>query len=223
MADFAMWGAACEIAPWSENVRFIAAYNSNQDKAVEEVIDGDPVASAVRSLMAHMTNKKWSGTATLLLDTLAGYAGERVSKSKGWPDGARALSGRLRRAATFLRKVGIDIATSREGKDGTRIVTLTLTEIPKSPERDGDFASAASAASTETQNPNNTNDLGASSKRTQNGSADANGFRADANAQAHEFSVSASVSDNPLGNKDNDATDATDANPHTQSGWEEEL
>jgi hypothetical protein len=32
-----------------------------------------------------------------------------VKKSKTWPDSPRALSGRLRRAATFLRKVGIEI------------------------------------------------------------------------------------------------------------------
>lgn len=37
----------------------------------------------------------------------------------GWPRNPRALAGRLRRAQTFLRALGIDIAFSREGRAGT--------------------------------------------------------------------------------------------------------
>jgi hypothetical protein len=37
----------------------------------------------------------------------------------GWPKNSRALAGRLRRAQTFLRAVGIDISFSREGRSGS--------------------------------------------------------------------------------------------------------
>ena len=54
-------------------------------------------------------------------------AGERVAKSKTWPDSPRALAGRLRRAATFLRKIGIEIGFEREGRARTRIIRISTT------------------------------------------------------------------------------------------------
>jgi hypothetical protein len=41
-----------------------------------------------------------------------------------WPNNPRALAGRLRRTQTFLRAVGIEIAFGREGRAGTRIITI---------------------------------------------------------------------------------------------------
>jgi hypothetical protein len=41
---------------------------------------------------------------------------ERAAKSKSWPDSPKALPGRLRRAATFLRRIGVEIGFDREGK-----------------------------------------------------------------------------------------------------------
>ena len=40
---------------------------------------------------------------------------------------ARALAGSLRRAQTFLRALGIDIAFSREGRAGSRIIRIRRT------------------------------------------------------------------------------------------------
>jgi len=80
--------------------------------AVEGVIKADPIAAAVRALMA--TRTEWTGTASGLLGALGEMAGERAAKAKTWPDSPRALAGRFRRAATSLRKIGIDIAFTRE-------------------------------------------------------------------------------------------------------------
>ena len=44
----------------------------------------------------------------------------QTSDSIGWPKNPRALAGHLRRAQTFLRALGIDIAFSREGRAGKR-------------------------------------------------------------------------------------------------------
>ena len=50
----------------------------------------------------------------------------------GWPRNPRALAGRLRRCQTFLRTVGIDIAFSREGRTGSRMIRMTsLTKSPR--------------------------------------------------------------------------------------------
>ena len=122
MADFALWASACETAIWPAGT-FWSAYCGNQDEAVENVVEADPVAAAVRAVMAEQT--EWTGTASDLLGALAEEAGERVAKSKTWPASPRALSGRLRRAATFLRKVGIKIDYAKEGRARTRIIRIS--------------------------------------------------------------------------------------------------
>ena len=116
MAISALWATACETALWPQGT-FWSAYCGHRDDAVEGVIDADPIAAAVRAVMT--TRTEWTGTASELLGALAEMVGERVAKSKTWPDSPRALAGRLRRAATFLRKIGIDIGFEREGRADT--------------------------------------------------------------------------------------------------------
>ena len=43
----------------------------------------------------------------------------------GWPKIPRALAGRLRRAQTFRRALGIEIVFGREGRLGTRTIRIT--------------------------------------------------------------------------------------------------
>lgn len=141
MADFALWATACETALWPAGT-FWSAYCGNREEAVEGVIEADPIAAAVRTLMA--TRTEWTGTASELLGALAEMAGERLAKSKTWPDSPRALAGRLRRAATFLRKVGIGISYGREGRARTRVIRISTGELPP-PEAGGARPSVSSA------------------------------------------------------------------------------
>jgi hypothetical protein len=143
MADFALWAAACETALWPAGT-FWSAYCCNRDEAVEGVIDADPIAGAVRAMMA--SRREWTGTASDLLGALAEVVGERVVKSKTWPDSPRALAGRLRRAATFLRKIGIEISFGREGRARTRTILITTTPNHITPENTGARPSAPSAS-----------------------------------------------------------------------------
>jgi hypothetical protein len=87
MADFALWATACETALWPAGT-FWSAYCGNRDEAVEGVIDADPIATAMRAVMA--TRTVWTGTASDLLGALAEVVGERVAKSKTWPGGPTA-------------------------------------------------------------------------------------------------------------------------------------
>jgi hypothetical protein len=123
MADYALWATACETAIWPAGT-FMAAYNENREDAIVGVVEADPVAMAVRTMMAEQS--EWNGTASDLLAVLAAQVGERNARSKGWPDGARALSGRLRRAAPPLRNLGIEIAFTRQGNTGRRIINLRV-------------------------------------------------------------------------------------------------
>jgi hypothetical protein len=97
----------------------------------------------VRAMMT--TRTEWTGTASALLGALADMAGERIAKSKTWPESPRALAGRLRRAATFLRKIGIEMSFGREGRARTRTILIATTPNHTTPESTGARPSATSA------------------------------------------------------------------------------
>ena len=163
MADFALWATACETSLWASGT-FWSAYCGNRDEAVDGVIDADPIAAAVRALMQART--EWTGTASDLLGALAEMAGERVAKSKTWPDSPRALAGRLRRAATFLRKVGIDIGFEREGRARTRMIRIISTTQSAATDSRGLRPSAPSAPSAAPLKSNAGNGFGDKGLRT---------------------------------------------------------
>jgi hypothetical protein len=122
MADFALWMTACEGAVWKRGT-FLRAFEANRREMVENVLEGDPVTAAVRSLMDACG--RWRGTATGLLEALAEHVDEGTRKSRGWPSTPRALSARLRRGATFLRKVGIETRfDDREGRARNRLIHI---------------------------------------------------------------------------------------------------
>ena len=122
MADFALWATACETAFWPAGT-FLRSYNANRRAAVETVIEADPVAARVRDIMAKQTT--WTGNASDLLRAGAdALRDDRSRPSAGWPKTPRALAGRLRRAQTPLRTLGIEIAFSREGHAGTRVIRI---------------------------------------------------------------------------------------------------
>jgi hypothetical protein len=123
MADFALWATACETALWPAGT-FARAYAANRQAAVEGLIDADPVAICVCRLMAQRVS--WAGTASDLLRAATYLIGDDVSKnSADWPKNPGTLAGRLRRAQTFLRTLGIEISFSREGRAGTRTITIS--------------------------------------------------------------------------------------------------
>jgi hypothetical protein len=122
MADFALWSSACETALWPAGT-IARAYRANRRAIVESVIEADPVAACVRDLMA--SRNQWAGTASEFLqaaDKLQRQ--EALIRRPDWPRTPRALAGRLRRAQTSLRAVGIDIAFQREGRDGNRMIRM---------------------------------------------------------------------------------------------------
>jgi hypothetical protein len=125
MADFAKWAAACESAFWPAGT-FAAAYRDNRADIVSDVLDADPVASAVIAFMEAQKGVV-TQTASFLLGALGEIVNTQQRKSKAWPDTPRALSSRLRRTAPFLRKAGIQIDFGgREGHTGKRLITLSV-------------------------------------------------------------------------------------------------
>jgi hypothetical protein len=124
MADFALWARACE-STFRPAGTLETAYNNNRRDAVENIVDADPVAAHVRQLMADRV--QWTGCASDLLQVGTNVGGSAVAAwiRSGWPKNPRALAGRLRRAQTPLRALGIEIVFGREGRLGTRTIRIT--------------------------------------------------------------------------------------------------
>jgi 5S rRNA maturation endonuclease (ribonuclease M5) len=171
MADFALWGTACETAAWKAGA-FLQAYSGNRGQAVLSVVEADPVASGVLSFMKG--RKEWNGSASELLPLLAAVATEAITKSKDWPTAPQGLSNRLRRAATNLRKLGVDIAFKRRTHAGTRTIFITVAN--KAAER----SSAASASSVSLFS----NDLGLAETGAQTEAASSAGSPSSASSSA---------------------------------------
>src|SRR5262249_50642277 len=125
MADFALWGAACETAWWPAGT-FARVYAANRRAAIDDAIEADPVAACVRELMTERTS--WASRAVDLLRVGADRSrNDSIMGGSAWPKNPRALAGRLRRAQTFLRALGVEIAFSREGRGGSRIIKMRTT------------------------------------------------------------------------------------------------
>jgi hypothetical protein len=120
MADFALWATACETGLWPART-FTRAYGANRKAAIEGMIDADPIAACVRELMSERSC--WTGSAADLLRIGVERASQTADYT-GWPKNPRALAGHLRRAQTFLRALGIEIAFSREGRAGNRVIRM---------------------------------------------------------------------------------------------------
>jgi hypothetical protein len=127
MADFAIWVVACETAlPWPPG-SFMEAYLENRGEAVELSLEADCVAVAVRE---HMADRYiWTGKPSELYEELEKRVPDATKRSKAWPKAANKLSGRLKRAATFLRAIGIDVELGGWSKTkGREIVIRRVTE-----------------------------------------------------------------------------------------------
>jgi hypothetical protein len=159
------------------------------------------------------TRTEWTGTASDLLGALAQVVGERVAKSKTWPDSPRALAGRLRRAATFLRKIGIEISFGREGRARTRTILIATTPNHTTPESTGARPSSSSAPSASVPKSNVINGFAASPLRVVANGADG---RVVGNGRYDDSTVRA----DPLKANAGTAADGADANRLPQSAPE---
>jgi hypothetical protein len=196
MADFAIWATACEAALWRPGT-FISAYRGNLADVVDNVLEADPVAVSVLKLMEARTT--WSGTASDLLGALRELASEQVLKSKAWPADSKRLGGRLRRAAPFLRKVGLGVTFERVGRGRTKRIT-----VAPLPDGVGKSTSASSAMSTRKE----INGLGADDSADDSACAD----------NRRDDGPHPNVRSNPLKSLNEDDADHADDKTHTQSG-----
>jgi len=115
MADFARWAVAAEEGIGLPKGAFFEAYESNRSSSNELALD-NPIAVELQTFMALSEDSVWIGTATDLfkaLNLMISNRGEIAKDKYGWPKSANALSGKIRRLAPNLRRVGIEVECGR--------------------------------------------------------------------------------------------------------------
>jgi hypothetical protein len=100
-------------------------YDRNRAEAVQDLLESDPVAASICSLMNAFEAEHWEGSCKELLARLDPYVNEGTKKSRSWPQSPRGLSGRLRRLATVMRESGIEITFGPRGTNGQRTAVIT--------------------------------------------------------------------------------------------------
>ena len=121
MADFAVWASAAEEGLGWRSGEFMEAYALNRAGAVETTIEADPVAVALRKVVAP---GDWEGTATDLLACMEDQITDAIKKSRTWPT-VYNIRSRLRRLASPLRSQGIEMdLDTRDPKDRSRLIIL---------------------------------------------------------------------------------------------------
>ena len=129
MADYFRWAIACGDGLLWDKGAFANAYWANREGSTLDIVEADPVASAVYAMMTHeRAPRVWEGTATKLLSDLEKILTDKETQSKQWPASSVALGRRFKRIATPLRRLGIEIVRQRSGPARNRIVTITCVE-----------------------------------------------------------------------------------------------
>ncbi len=139
MADFAQWSIAAENPLGLKGGEFLQAYSANRREANAVALESSPIATYIGQFIAGLSEGRitpihankwnapsWEGTATELLDEICKLSTEQEKKASRWPKSARSLSGALKRLASNLSDIGIEVVFTRN--KNTRNITLKKTD-----------------------------------------------------------------------------------------------
>ena len=126
MADAAEWVIAAEPAlGWKEG-SFLELCEKNQEDAMRDVLDSDPIAAHLVSYMHGRTEWDAGGWALLLAELK--LANQDCPHERYWPNSGKGLQCRVTAIMEPLRQNGIEVETYRDPKtNGTRV---KLTKLP---------------------------------------------------------------------------------------------
>lgn len=130
MADFALWVIACEKALEWDTGTFLAVYNESRDTTLEDAINDDRLANAIKAhtaLYANEENKyEYSVKSTDLFKELCDAAGvDRNHPPRGWPSTVQSMGRAISRISLGMRKQGYHIISKRDdSKRRLKIITL---------------------------------------------------------------------------------------------------
>ncbi|PZM97517.1 MAG: hypothetical protein DIU79_02430 [Actinobacteria bacterium] len=117
MADFAEILAALDEVTGTNALK---TYLDARDQIAADLIEGDPVAAAVRDIARERGG--WKGEVAQLFEEVDARA--PVVRPRWWPKSPGVFSGYLNRAAPALRKIGVEI--ERKRIKGKRVIELVI-------------------------------------------------------------------------------------------------
>src|SRR5208282_4619362 len=127
MADFAIWVNACEESLGMKPGEALTTYQSNRAETHHLALESSPLYEPV----AQLAREGFRGTVAELHTRLNCMMSDSMRRSVRWPKAPNALSNALRRMASNLRAVGIEIRFSRADIQGRRVVSLVCASEPR--------------------------------------------------------------------------------------------
>lgn len=125
MMDACTWAEAAAPGIGIEPGRIAAAWRANRNMADRAALEVDDVAQALVGMLAELEAEgrggAWKGSPQELYRKLSDRAGDRITRSRLWPQNPSGLGNKLRRIAPGLRAVhGIEAAHGKGGGDSAR-------------------------------------------------------------------------------------------------------
>ena len=116
MADFALFGAAVYKALGRTEAEFMRDYAESRRQSILRTLDASPVAVAIQAFVAKHPEGK-TATVAELMDAVTHF---RPQGEPAWPKSPKGFGDAMRRTATALRAIGIEVkheagASRREG------------------------------------------------------------------------------------------------------------
>lgn len=127
LADYARFVTAGEEAfGWNPGT-FMAAYKKNQEGLNRLALEASIIFRPLKKFIDECVSwsRSWEGTAHALLEEVESQAGERLPRSKYWPQTPQHFSNLLREQAANLKEIGVEVTFKRAPtKDRDRLITI---------------------------------------------------------------------------------------------------
>ena len=125
MADFTIWASACAEVLETSSVQFREAYLANRNEGRGVALESSPLYEPLQRLV----RDGFTGSTAELLTNLNGIVSDGIRRSDRWPKTPSSLGNALRRMASNLRAVGIELGFSRADHRGRRMVSVNCGSI----------------------------------------------------------------------------------------------
>ena len=127
MADFSRIAVAAAPAFGWTDEQMEAALKTHRMEADQGVLDADPLAMAILSLVANSSSDTFSGEAADILERLNKTVPEDTRRERTWPKGAAQFSKRLNGIVGLLGRHGVKVTRTRT--PGARTITLSQSRV----------------------------------------------------------------------------------------------
>lgn len=125
LAEFYHLGGGISKAVWGSEKKFFDAFAQNEESKFADMVDDDPLSTAVKQFAEKMGTPTMRFEPTVFLENLKAQVGivEYSNAKNNFPQSASALGKKIPRIQTALSAVGIDITQKKSS--GKRLIIIT--------------------------------------------------------------------------------------------------